>query len=51
MKDFWTYRSSGPVNFSDLPKDIFSGSEEEWNSLSPGYQREILRTFKKREES
>lgn len=42
--DYWTYKSSFPTpDLADLPPGTFSGTQEEWTSLSPGMRREIAR--------
>lgn len=41
---YWTYRAPDTPEFKDLPEGTFAGTEEGWNSLSPGYRREIYRS-------
>lgn len=45
---YWAYQSAFPTpDFAEVPIGCFSGSEREWQQLSPGYRREIVRSFKK----
>lgn len=45
---FWTYQASEPTpDFTEVPPDTFNGTRKEWESLSPGMRREIVRVWKK----
>lgn len=44
MKSFWTY--DAPPTPSK--PEWFNGTEAEWEQLSPGYRREIVRSYEKR---
>lgn len=47
-ENYWTYRSSSPTpNVTDLPSGTFSGTQEQWETLSPGMHREIARQARK----
>lgn len=46
---YWTFKSPPTPEFSDLPAGAFGGTEAGWNSLSPGYRREIYRSAMKRQ--
>lgn len=46
---YWTYQPSSPTpDFDDVPAGCFNGSRKDWESLSPGMRREIVRGFNKR---
>lgn len=46
---FWTYRAATPTpDFADVSTDaFFGGTRDEWEALSPGMRREIVRTHEK----
>lgn len=45
---YWTYRSGIPTpDFADVPAVMFNGTRKNWESLSPGMRREIVRSFNK----
>lgn len=45
---YWTYQSEFPTpSFASIPKGCFRGTEAQWLQLSPGFRREIVRSFKK----
>jgi hypothetical protein len=47
-KSFWSYQASTPTpSFEEIPSGGFNGTREEWESLSPGMRREIVRTLRK----
>ncbi len=47
---YWTYCASEDMpELSDLPEGTFSGTEAQWNSLSPGFRREIYREAMRRQ--
>ena len=47
-ESYWTYQPSVPTPaFSEIPPGIFSGTRAEWESLSPGMRREIVRSTAK----
>lgn len=47
---YWTYKAATPTpKFDEIPKGAFRGTETEWQSLSPGMRREIVRQFKRSE--
>lgn len=50
QESYWTYKAPPTPEFSDLPEGIFAGTEEGWNSLSPGFRREIYRSGMKKKE-
>lgn len=41
--DYWTYKAGDVPEISDLPAGTFAGTAQEWEQLSPGMRREILR--------
>ena len=43
---FWSYKSDTPTP-SSPPKEAFRGSQQQWESLSPGMRREIARQAEK----
>lgn len=43
-ENYWGFRAPDTPEFGDLPAGTFAGTEAEWNSLSPGYRREIYRS-------
>ena len=49
-ENYWTYKASPIPEFHDLPKGTFSGTKDEWESLTPGFRREIYRASLKRKE-
>lgn len=51
QEKYWGYRAPDTPEFKDLPDGMFSGSEQGWETLSPGYRREIYRSYLKRKES
>jgi hypothetical protein len=43
-KSFWSYQSDFPTpTVADLPAGSFNGTQEDFETLSPGMRREILR--------
>lgn len=47
-ESYWTYQASDKTpSFDEIPDGAFNGTAEQWASLSPGYRREIVRTFRK----
>jgi len=47
-KDFWTYQAASETpDFDSVPKTVFKGTRDDWESLSPGMRREIMRSAKK----
>lgn len=48
QESYWTYKAPDTPEFSDLPPGAFAGTEQGWNSLSPGYRREIYKSAMKR---
>lgn len=46
---YWTYRAGSKTPaFTDLPLGVFHGTQQQWESLSPGMRREIARSFNRR---
>jgi len=45
--NFWSYKAPAPAPLSAVPASAFKGTSAEWESLSPGMRREIVRTFEK----
>lgn len=46
-ESYWTYRpGTRTPAFSELPAGAFHGTEKQWESLSPGMRREIVRSFR-----
>lgn len=44
MEDYWTYKAGTPTpDYDDLAPETFDGTREDWESLSPGMRREIVR--------
>jgi len=50
---WWTYQASSPTPSWEeaIAAGAFKGSKSEWESLSPGMRREILRTWKRKADS
>lgn len=50
---YWTYQASSETpDYANVPDGAFRGTREQWESLSPGMRREIVRSFlKQRKES
>lgn len=44
---FFHYNAPEPTDFANLPAGAFNGTREEWESLTPGFRREIVRTAQK----
>lgn len=43
---YWTYQSAFRTpDYSELPTGVFNGERKQWESLSPGMRREILRSW------
>lgn len=48
-KSFWSYHSDTPTpRVEDLPKGVFKGTQDDWETLSPGMRREIARQANRR---
>lgn len=45
---YWTYKAPPTPEFRDLPDGAFNGTEEAFNSFSPGMRREIYRSAMKK---
>lgn len=43
QEKYWTYRIGPIPEVKDLPKGAFAGTEADFQKLSPGFRREILR--------
>lgn len=42
---YWTYHSNEPTpTVADLPPGVFKGTQHQFEQLSPGMRREILRS-------
>lgn len=51
-ESYWTYKSSFPTPaFEALPAGCFKGTQKQFESLSPGMRKEIVRDFKRREKA
>lgn len=48
QETYWSFKAPDLPELSDLPQGTFAGTEAGWNSLSPGYRREIHRSAVKR---
>lgn len=48
QESYWAFRASDIPELADLPEGTFAGTEAGWNSLSPGYRREIYRSATKK---
>lgn len=48
-KNFWTYQAGETPTVSDLSPGYFKGTQADFEKLSPGMRREILRTAQKQE--
>jgi len=47
-QSFWSYQASEPTpTVAELPAGAFSGTQEQWEQLSPGMRREITRQARK----
>ena len=45
---YWTYQASSPTpDYASLPEGAFNGTRQQWESLSPGMRREIVRQFER----
>jgi hypothetical protein len=43
-EDFWTYHpESETPDFDQIPAGTFAGTRKDWESLTPGMRREIVR--------
>lgn len=51
QESYWTYKTPDTPEFEDLPEGAFAGTKEGWQSLSPGYRREIYRSAMKKVEN
>jgi hypothetical protein len=40
---YWTYKGGAIPELKDLPDGTFKGTDQQWQSLSPGMRREIYR--------
>ena len=49
QETYWTYKTPPTPELSDLPPGSFAGTEQGFNSLSPGMRREIYRSAMKRQ--
>ena len=49
QEPYWSFRAPDTPEFSDLPEGTFAGTEQGWNSLSPGYRRAIWSEATKRQ--
>jgi hypothetical protein len=48
-RSFWSYQvSDATPDFDDVPSDVFAGTRDGWESMSPGMRREIMRSAKKK---
>ena len=48
-KSFWTYQACEPTpTVNDLPAGTFNGTQDQWETLTPGMRREILRDANRR---
>lgn len=51
-ESYWTYKASIPTpGFDALPAGCFKGTQQQFESLSPGMRKEIVRDFKRREKA
>lgn len=51
-ESYWTYKSSFQTpSFDALPVGCFKGTQKQFESLSPGMRREILRDHQRREKA
>lgn len=47
---YWLWKAASPTpSFAGLPEGCFRGTQKQFESLSPGMRREILRDFRRRE--
>lgn len=47
---YWSWKPGSPTpSFAGLPEGCFKGTQKQFESLSPGMRREILRDFQRRE--
>lgn len=47
-ESYWTYQAGHVPTVAELPAGCFKGDQSEWQKLSPGMRREILRSFQKK---
>ena len=45
----WTPAEPTPTHAEAVALGAFKGTEEQWHQMSPGFRREIVRSFRKRE--
>ena len=49
---YWTYQPNTPTpDINDLPNGTFNGTQKDFEKLSPGMRREILRSALKRQQT
>lgn len=47
-ESYWTYKAAPIPDLCDLPPGTFAGTEDQWQSLTPGMRREIYRDAMRR---
>lgn len=48
---YWTYQAGSPTPaYVQVPVEVFRGTQAQWEALSPGMRREIVREFTKRKQ-
>ncbi len=50
QENFWGWKAPAPPEFEELPPGTFTGTAEQWKSLTPGYRREIYRDALRRKD-
>ena len=51
-ESYWTWKAASPTpTFGELPAGCFKGTQQQFESLSPGMRREILRDHQRREKA
>jgi len=48
-ESFWTYQAPPAPDFDSLPPGVINCDRAEWESLSPGMRRAIMRDYMRRQ--
>lgn len=51
QEKYWGFRAPDTPELRDLPEGVFRGTEQEWESLPPGYRREIYKSLTRKHPS
>jgi len=47
-EEYWSYLAPRPPRVDELPAGTFTGTQDDWQKLSPGMRREIARQAEKK---